>query len=86
MKLEKHKHIEKITSRQDLVDALQYIWRKFEVILNRKGVAQTIYDNVTNELARKGIKFSIQRVYFPQSYFECRHYESVLIALKNSNR
>ena len=23
---------------------------------------------------RKGIKFSIQRVYFPQSYFESRHY------------
>ena len=22
----------------------------------------------------KGIKFSIQRVYFPQSYFESRHY------------
>ena len=79
MKLELHKHIEKITSRQDLVDVLQYIWRKFEVILNRKRVAQTIYDYIINILARanmlrKGIKFSIQRVYFPQSYFESRHY------------
>ena len=25
-------------------------------------------------ILRKGIKFSIQRVYFPQSYFESRHY------------
>ena len=25
-------------------------------------------------MLRKGIKFSIQRVYFPQSYFEVRHY------------
>ena len=25
-------------------------------------------------MLRKGIKFSIQRVYFPQSYFESRHY------------
>ena len=25
-------------------------------------------------IIRKGIKFSIQRVYFPQSYFESRHY------------
>ena len=25
-------------------------------------------------MLRKGIKVSIQRVYFPQSYFECRHY------------
>ena len=25
-------------------------------------------------MSRKGIKFSIQRVYFPQSYFESRHY------------
>ena len=82
MKLEQQKHIEKITSRQDLVNVLQYIWRKFEVILNRKRVAQTIYDYIINILARakminmlrKGIKFSIQRVYFPQSYFESRHY------------
>ena len=26
-------------------------------------------------MLRKGIKFSIQRVYFPQSYFENRHYD-----------
>ena len=52
MKLEQQKHIEKITSRQDLVDVLQYIWRKFEVILNRKRVAQTIYDYIINILAR----------------------------------
>ena len=26
------------------------------------------------DMLRKGIKFSIQRVYFPQSYFEIRHY------------
>ena len=52
MKLEQQKRIEKITCRQDLVDALQYIWRKLEVILNRKRVAQTIYDYITNELAR----------------------------------
>ena len=51
MKLEQQKHIEKITSRQDLDDVLQYIWRKFEVILNRKRVAQTIYDYITNILA-----------------------------------
>ena len=25
-------------------------------------------------MLRKGIKFSIQRVYFPQSYFESKHY------------
>ena len=25
-------------------------------------------------MLRKGIKFSIQRVYFPQNYFESRHY------------
>ena len=25
-------------------------------------------------MLRKGIRFSIQRVYFPQSYFESRHY------------
>ena len=25
-------------------------------------------------ILRKGIKFSIQRVYFPQSYFESKHY------------
>ena len=25
-------------------------------------------------MLRKGIKFSIQRVYFPPSYFESRHY------------
>ena len=25
-------------------------------------------------MLRKGIKFSIQRVYFPQIYFESRHY------------
>ena len=25
-------------------------------------------------MLRKGIKFSIQRVYFPQSYFESRQY------------
>ena len=25
-------------------------------------------------MLRKGIKFSIQRLYFPQSYFESRHY------------
>ena len=25
-------------------------------------------------MLRKGIKLSIQRVYFPQSYFESRHY------------
>ena len=25
-------------------------------------------------MSRKGIKFSIQGVYFPQSYFESRHY------------
>ena len=25
-------------------------------------------------MLRKGIKVSIQRVYFSQSYFECRHY------------
>ena len=25
-------------------------------------------------ILRKGIKFSIQRVYFPQSYYESRHY------------
>ena len=25
-------------------------------------------------MLRKGIKFSIHRVYFPQSYFESRHY------------
>ena len=25
-------------------------------------------------MLRKGIKVSIQRVYFPQSYFVCRHY------------
>ena len=52
MKLEQQKHIEKIASHQDIVDALQYIWRKFEVRLNRKRVAQTIYDYITNELAR----------------------------------
>ena len=52
MKLEQQKHIEKITSRQDLVDALKYIWQKFEVILNRRRVAQTIYDYITSELAR----------------------------------
>ena len=52
MKLQQLKHIENTTSRQDLVDALQYIWQKFEVILNGKRVAQTIYDYVTNELAR----------------------------------
>ena len=52
MKLEQKKHIKKITSRQDLVDALQYIWRKFEVILNRKRVSQIIYNYNTNELAR----------------------------------
>ena len=81
MKLEQQNHIEKITSRQDLVDVLQYIWRKFEVTLNRKRVAETIYDYITNigtckmiNMLRKGIKFSIQRVYFPQSYFESRHY------------
>ena len=50
--MEQQKHIEKITSRQDLVEALPYIWRKFEVILNRKRVAQIIYDYITNELAR----------------------------------
>ena len=52
MKLEQQKHIEKIASRQDLVNVLQYIWRKFEVILNRKSVAQTIYDYIINILAR----------------------------------
>ena len=26
------------------------------------------------KMLRKGIKVSIQRMYFPQSYFECRHY------------
>ena len=52
MKLEQQKHIEKITSRQDLVDVLQYIWRKFEVILNRKRVALTNYDYIINILAR----------------------------------
>ena len=35
-------------------------------------------------MLRKGIKFSIQRVYFPQSYFESM--VNVLIALENSNR
>ena len=25
-------------------------------------------------MLRKGVKFSIQRMYFPQSYFESRHY------------
>ena len=43
---------EKEREKQDLVDALQYIWRQFAVILNRKWVAQTIYDYITNELAR----------------------------------
>ena len=38
--------------KKDLVDALQYIWRQFAVILNRKWEAQTIYDYITNELAR----------------------------------
>ena len=52
MKLVQQKHIEKITSRQDLVNLLQYIWRKCEVILNRKRVAQTIYDYIINILAR----------------------------------
>ena len=52
MKLEQQKHIEKITSRQDLVYVLQYIWRKFEVILNRKRVTQTIYVYIINILAR----------------------------------
>ena len=56
MKLEQQKHIEKITSRQDLFDALQCIWQKFEVILNRKRLAQTIYDYITNILTRtKGL-------------------------------
>ena len=36
-------------------------------------------------MLRKGIKFSIQRVYFSQSYFESR-LVNVLIALENSNR
>ena len=27
-----------------------------------------------SNMFRKGIKFSIQKVYFPQSYFESRHY------------
>ena len=51
MKLEQQKHIEKITSRQDLVDVSQYIRRKFEFILSRKRVAQTIYDYIINILA-----------------------------------
>ena len=25
-------------------------------------------------MLRKGIKFSMQRVYYPQSYFECRYH------------
>ena len=37
-------------------------------------------------MLRKGIKFSIQRVYFPQSYFESNTMVNVLIALENSNR
>ena len=27
-----------------------------------------------DKYVKKGIKFSIQRVYFPQSYFESKHY------------
>ena len=34
-------------------------------------------------MLRKGIKFSIQRVYFPQSYFESRRYGK-RISYKNS--
>ena len=41
MKLELQKHIENITFRQDHIDALQNIWRKLEVISNRKRVVQT---------------------------------------------
>ena len=37
---------------------------------------------MTNIL-RKGIKFPTQRVYFPQSQFECRPHSK---RLKNSNR
>ena len=64
MKLEQQKHIEKITYRQDLVDALQYIWRKFEVILNRKRVAQTIYDNKHAPL-KKVPKRKVNYIYKP---------------------
>ena len=37
-------------------------------------------------MLRKGIKFSIQRVYFPQSYLKVDTMVNVLIALENSNR
>ena len=36
LELQKVKHIENITSHQDLTDALQNNWRKLEVISNRK--------------------------------------------------
>ena len=36
MKLELQKHIDNITSRHDLIDALLNIFRKLEVISNKK--------------------------------------------------
>ena len=92
--MEQPKHIEKITSRQDLVDVLQYIWRKFEVILNRKRVAQTIYDYIINILAHTKRLICSERE-LNSLYKGCIFYKvnlkvdtmvNVLIALENSNR
>ena len=37
-------------------------------------------------MLRKGIKLFMQRVYFPLSYFECRHYGKRFNSIENSNR
>ena len=94
MKLEQQKHIEKITSRQDLVDVLQYIWRKFEVILNRKRVSQTIYDYIINILARakwlicqeRELNSLYKGCIFHKVILKVDTMVNVLIALENSNR
>ena len=62
------------------------------LILNKKSIEQTMNDYITNELARannmlrKGIKFSMQKVYFRKVIFNVDPIVNVLNALKNSNR
>ena len=64
------------------------------LILNKKSIEQTMNDYITNELARakminmlrKGIKLSMQKVYFRKVIFNVDPIVNVLNALKNSNR
>ena len=64
------------------------------LILNKKSIEQTMNDYITQwigtckmiNMLRKGIKFSMQKVYFRKVIFNVDPIVNVLNALKNSNR